>query len=100
MDTEPALILPALLDAIRDVPPSERDAAAVQLALRYAAALDKRPGDTELLADIGPKLLAALTALGMTVAGRGAKGGQANAAPNGSKLDELRARAQRRNGTG
>jgi len=41
--------------------------------------------------DLGPKLLAALTALGLTPAGRGAKGGQ-NGAPTTNPLDELKAR--------
>ena len=42
--------------------------------------------------DLGPKLLAALTALGMTAAGRGVKGGTPDASPVASKLDELGAR--------
>jgi hypothetical protein len=46
--------------------------------------------------DLGPKLLAVLTSLGMTAAGRSAKGG----APDGPKVDDqlaaLRARAQQR----
>lgn len=45
--------------------------------------------------DLGPKLLAALTALGLTPAGRGAKGGGGGGGVR-SKLDELRERRARR----
>jgi len=51
--------------------------------------------------DLGPKLLAALTALGLTVAGRqgvtkgGASGGTGRADARRSALDELRARRSR-----
>jgi hypothetical protein len=41
--------------------------------------------------DLGPKLLATLTSLGLTPAGRGAKGGQ-NGVPVANPLDELKAR--------
>ena len=41
--------------------------------------------------DLGPKLLATLTALGLTPAGRGTKGGQ-NGVPVANPLDELKAR--------
>ncbi len=47
--------------------------------------------------DLGPKLLATLTALGATPASRAAKGGQSGA-PVTSKLDELRARRAKRAG--
>jgi hypothetical protein len=46
--------------------------------------------------DLGPKLLAVLTSLGMTLAGRSAKGGAQGGPAIGGKLDELRARRQRR----
>lgn len=42
--------------------------------------------------DLGPKLLAVLASLGLTVAGRGSKGGDQNASVGDSPLDELRAR--------
>ena len=45
--------------------------------------------------DLGPKLLAALTSLGMTPAGRGAAKGGQNGTTAGP-LDELRARARAR----
>lgn len=52
--------------------------------------------------DLGPKLLATLTALGLTAAGRGAvapaKGGPASVPAVASKLDELRERRARRAG--
>ena len=47
-------------------------------------------GRHSVMSDLGPKLLAALTALGLTPAGRGAKGGIG--VIGSSKLDELRAR--------
>jgi hypothetical protein len=48
-------------------------------------------GEHSVASDLGPKLLATLTALGLTPAGRGAKGGQ-NGAPAANPLDELKAR--------
>lgn len=52
--------------------------------------------------DLGPKLLAVLTALSMTAAGRSTKGGAGGGvgpvSPVASKLDELRARRQQRSG--
>jgi hypothetical protein len=101
IDPENVRIVPELEHALQEVPPSERDAAAVALAYRYAVALDSTR-DAELLAELGPKLLAVLTSLGLTVAGRHAKGGQANAAPQPTKLSDLRdrARARRAGGAG
>lgn len=46
--------------------------------------------------DLGPKLLAALTALGMTPASRRAVMGGQNAAPTRTGVDELRARRANR----
>lgn len=77
--------------------PDARDGAARDLALAYARELDRYP---DTLADLGPKLLAALDALGMTPRARSAalKGGP-GAARN--PLDELRQRrAERAAGTG
>lgn len=83
--------------AISAAPGDTRDIAAQQLTRTYAQAIDDDP---DQLADLGPKLLAALAALGLTPAARGtAKGGQ-DAQPVLSKLDELRARRQRRDDTG
>lgn len=64
----------ALAEAIKAGPVTPADRAAVELAKRYAVAIDADPSP-ELLDTLGPKLLATLTALGLTVAGRGAKSG-------------------------
>jgi hypothetical protein len=91
----------ALTDALRDAPPSPRDRAGVQLARRYAQLLDAARGEAGEAAtynELGPKLLACLTALGLTLAGRGAKGGTGDAPAVGGRLDELRARRERRTG--
>lgn len=88
----------AVTSALKDAPTLPRDAAAVQLVKRYAAAIDGDP-TPELLAELGPKLLAALTALGMTPAGRGAKGGGQSVSPVARKLDEFTARRARKHGS-
>jgi len=49
--------------------------------------------------DLGPKLLAALSALGLTLAGRGAKGGTGDSAPAVKPLDQLRQRRARKSRT-
>lgn len=72
-----------------------RDRATADLALLYAAAIDDATewGDKQRdpLAELGPKLLAALTALQMTPAARKAAL-KADPPPARSPLDELRAR--------
>jgi hypothetical protein len=70
-----------------------QDQAASALALKYAMAIDM---DLMALDALGPKLLAALAALGMTPASRGAKGGNQDAGPVVSKLDELQERRKTR----
>jgi hypothetical protein len=78
----------------------DRDAGAVALARKYAGQLDAArgtDGEVDVLDKLGPKYLAALTALGLTPAGRGVKGGGQVVSGSG-KLDELRAR--RRLGAG
>lgn len=77
-----------------------RDRAAADLALAYAQALDTYAADADgwqdrqrdPLAELGPKLLAALTALQLTPAARKAalQGGAEK--PPASPLDELRAK--------
>lgn len=84
----------AVAAALKDAPLQPQDAAGKALVRRYAAAIDADP-TPELLADLGPKLLAALTALGLTPAGRGVKGGGQGGTVAG-KLDELRARREKR----
>lgn len=88
----------AVTEALRDAPTLPRDKAAVALVRRYAQLLDAARGtarEEELYADLGPKLLAALTALGMTAAGRSKKDTPQGANVN-NPLDELRARRERR----
>jgi len=78
-----------------------RDRATADLALLYAAHLDDS-GDwadklRDPLAELGPKLLAALTALQMTPAARkAAVPGAEQSAPPTSPLDELRAKRKAR----
>ena len=78
-----------------------RDQAVADLALKYAAAIDDDEGWKDRLrdplAELGPKLLAALTSLQMTPAARSAavKGAKTDA-PKRSPLDELRARREAR----
>jgi hypothetical protein len=85
----------AVADSLKAASIADRDRAGVQLARRYAQLLDAARGDegeADLYNDLGPKLLATLTALGLTPAGRGLKGGGADGVAGASKLDELRAR--------
>jgi hypothetical protein len=72
-------------------PLDARDRAVADLAVTYALAIDCDE-DGKALADLGPKLLAALQQLGMTPSARKAA---VKGAPEGEKrspLDELRAR--------
>jgi hypothetical protein len=81
----------ALRQALAAVDTSPADGAAVRLATGYAKALDDDP---DQLDQLGPKLLATLTALAMTPAGRAAILGKGapTREPAASPLDELRAR--------
>ena len=94
----------ALTDALKGAQAPERDKAAVALARRYAHLLDKfrgEPLEQAVYNDLGPKLLACLTALGLTAAGRTpVKGGVPVAAVPAavSPIDELRARRAKRAG--
>ncbi len=115
----------AVARALRDAPLLPRDAGGVALVKRYAALIDQaellaeaaeliEPADEDqarrlaalaravdaqqVASDLGPKLLAALTALGMTQAGRSVKGGGQGVTGVTGKLDELRARRARRAG--
>lgn len=88
----------AVKKALAFEPPAEQDLAVAALALQYASEIDSGEAD---LAKIGPPLLAALEALQMSPRARAIarKGG---AQPNGAgtgKLDELRARRARKDGT-
>lgn len=82
------------LDAALSAAPADaRDDVAVALAEAYADALDAadRSGIVGTLAEIGPKLLAALAALGMTATARKAVTGGPGVRPR-TALDDLRER--------
>lgn len=62
---------------------------------KHAETIRTALSEHTVASDLGPKLLAALTALGMTPAARAALAGKINPAPGGtarSPLDELRAK--------
>jgi hypothetical protein len=86
----------ALRDAVEAAlaaqPVEARDGAAAELALTYAADIDSGEGD---LAKVGPALLAALDALGLTPRARKAvkTDGQQ---PSANPLDQLSAARARR----
>lgn len=87
-----------LAKSLKAAPPEDRDAGAVALARRLAHLLDDcRNGlaEPKMFDSLAPKYLATLTALGLTPAGRGAKGGGQDVPAGTGKLDELRARRQR-----
>ncbi len=92
----------AFVEALEKAPILDQDKAAVALGARLARLLDAARGDDEVAAvgNLAPKMLAVLGALGMTVAGRGAKlaGGDSDV-PGADKLDELKERrAARKHG--
>lgn len=92
----------SLVDSVRaglrelgDIDP--RDQAAADLAILYAEHIDDSSDWADRLrdplAELGPKLLAALAALGMTPAARkGIVEGKTEPAPRRNPLDELRER--------
>lgn len=94
----------ALRDALKAADVPARDRAAVQLARRYAQLLDDArddDGEAAVYDALGPKLLAVLTSLGLTLAGRPEKGGVAGGGSSGrSKLDELKQRRAELGGAG
>jgi len=103
MTTKSGPISRALANSLKNADIPARDAAGVALARRYAQLLDAARGqdnEPEVFDRLGPKFLAALTALGLTLAGRGAKGGvtAAGGTPGADVLDELRSRRERRAG--
>lgn len=83
------------LGAVKKASLQPQDEAAIGLALLYALRIDT---DLNTLGDLGPKLLAVLTSLGMTPTGRGVKGGS-QGVPVTDKLDELAERRAARSGT-
>jgi hypothetical protein len=89
----------ALVDSVRAAiaelePLDVRDRAAADLAIRYAERIDDdadwQDRQRDPLAELGPKLLAALTALGLTPAARKAAVPEKQSPAKG--LDELRAK--------
>lgn len=96
----------ALRAALEDVKLKPADGAAVRLAYGYAKELDKTAcgecGGPEPISKVGPLLLATLTALGMTPAGRAGvtgKGVTSDTPAGVSPLDELRQRRTARGNT-
>lgn len=97
----------SLVDSVRAglaqlQPLDVRDQAAADLALSYAKAIDERDWSDKLrdpLAELGPKLLSALTSLGLTPAARKSIVGDKPEAPKRSPLDELRERRAARQAT-
>jgi hypothetical protein len=87
-------LVTAVRAAVKALSLAPEDQAAVQLAIRYAVAIDAG----EPVEKCGPPLLVVLEALGMTPKARAAVKGGTSASPSASPLDELRARRVRRNG--
>ncbi len=85
----------SLADALGVRPDAPLDAAGVELARTYAAALDVDEGNPEVLAVLGPKYLAVLTSLGLVPAGRVQVKGGGTVVPS-SKRDELKDRRSAR----
>ncbi|MEU8329826.1 hypothetical protein [Micromonospora sp. NPDC048839] len=80
----------ALDDEMVDNPAVERAMTKVEEALAAHS----------VMSDLGPKLLAVLTSLGMTAAGRGVKGGGGQSvSPVARKLDEFTERRTRKHGS-
>lgn len=84
----------ALRRALLEEEPARRDLATVELAMRYARAIDKTQADPDTLRKVGPPFLAALEALNMSPRARAAKmkGGVEGADPtigDVNPLDEL-----------
>jgi len=92
MVTRNASVRSAVEETARSLSLQSEDAGALQLARRYASAIDS--DDPELLEKLGPKLLAVLVELGATPAARkSAKGGASGGVnPVRSAMDELRTR--------
>jgi hypothetical protein len=84
------LLAPAVEKTLAALTLSDQDTAAVRLVREYAAAIDADKGEHDALDTYGPKLLAALSALGATPAARARlKAGGAPSGPN--RLEALRA---------
>lgn len=84
-----AQILPKVAETILALGLNPEDAAAAQLARRYAAAIDSAVDPAGTLNELGPKLLAVLEALGATPRARAAVAKGAASTGSG-KLSALR----------
>jgi hypothetical protein len=83
----------ALAASLRRAQLLPQDEAAKALARKYAALLDEATGTPQAQAvydALGPKYLAVLTALRLTPAGRGVKGGAVDAPPGVTPLTRIR----------
>jgi hypothetical protein len=85
-------------NALTDTPLLARDQATADLARHYARLIDAAPPDTtyDVAGELGPKLLAALAALGMTPSSRNTKNGGTSAPVVSDELAALRGRADKR----
>ena len=84
------LIAPAVAETVAALTTSPEDAAAIRLAETYARMLDASD-DPDILAAIGPKLLAVLESLGATPRARaGLARTQTGPVPGASALELLR----------
>ena len=90
-----AALTPKVRRALRGVALSEADAAAAELAVHYAQAID-RGGEGDDLTRLGPALLASLEALGMTPRARRSLVKGATSGGPASPLDEIRAKHRSR----
>lgn len=84
---------PALEAARRALDPDDEIAAAAFKKIADALA------EHSVASDLGPKYLAVLTSLGLTPAGRGAKGGATGVESVARRLDEFTARRARKHAT-
>jgi hypothetical protein len=84
-------------------PLDDRDRAVADLAIRYAKGIDEDSGwadkQRDPLAELGPKLLQCLAALGMTPAARRSLVGDKPAEKPSNPLDELLAKRAARSAT-
>lgn len=85
------LLAPAVADTIAALTVAPEDAGAVQLARRYAAAIDQADEPADALERLGPKLLAVLESLGATPKGRAALRKEAPGAQGRGQLAAIRA---------